>query len=408
MKKFNIMFILLLAVTALTFVLANLSFGAGGSESGRPWRVEVQRLCKAIQSGSKADISGCEYVTNVVKYDSQKDFYKTNSDFIIQDVGGQLYRFDYKTSSSAQSRGRLVMNLSLGVLSAVVILGFLYVRFRIIKPFNKFSDIPLELSKGRLTQPLEENKSRYFGKFVWGVNMLRENMLEQKEHELKLLKDKQTLILSISHDIKTPLSAIKLYSKAMSKGLYTDKDKIIDTAKSIDKNADDIEKFVTQLTQSASEDFIELDVVQSEFYLSQMINEISTHYAPQLADRRTEFCVDKFIDCIISGDRERSIEVLKNLMDNAVKYGDGKYIHIEISEEDGCKLVCVANSGCTLPQGEMLNIFDSFWRGSNSQGKQGSGLGLYICRQLMLKMNGEIFAEQKDGEMRITAVFPKA
>ena len=118
--------------------------------------------------------------------------------------------------------------------------------------------------------------------------------------------------------------------------------------------------------------------------------------------------MDKFIDCIISGDRERSAEVLKNLMDNAVKYGDGKYIHIEISEEDGCKLVCVANSGCSLPQGEMLNIFDSFWRGSNSQGKQGSGLGLYICRQLMLKMNGEIFAEQKDGEMRITAVFPKA
>ena len=229
-----------------------------------------------------------------------------------------------------------------------------------------------------------------------------------KEHELKLLKDKQTLILSISHDIKTPLSAIKLYSKAMSKGLYSDKEKMIETAKNIDKNADDIEKFVTQLTRSASEDFIELDVVPSEFYLSQIITDIATHYAPQLSERYTEFKTDDFIDCLILGDCERSIEVLKNLMDNALKYGDGKYIHIRISEEDGCKLICVANSGCSLPQGEMLSIFDSFWRGSNSQGRQGSGLGLYICRQLMLKMNGDIFAEQSGGEMRVTAVFPKA
>ncbi|MBQ1903768.1 MAG: HAMP domain-containing histidine kinase [Ruminococcus sp.] len=408
MKKFNIMFILLLAFTAAAFLAANLCFDAGKNASGRPWQVEIERLCKTISSGSEPDISHCEYVTAVVKDDGSSDFYKSRSENTIKQVGAQLYRFDYDAGAKTQSSSRLVMNLSLSVLSAVVILAFLYIRLRILKPFNRISSVPYDLSKGNLTRPLEENKSRYFGKFVWGVNMLRENMLEQKEHELKLLKDKQTLILSISHDIKTPLSAIKLYSKAMSKGLYSDKEKMIETAKNIDKNADDIEKFVTQLTRSASEDFIELDVVPSEFYLSQIITDISTHYAPQLSERHTEFKTDDFIDCLILGDCERSIEVLKNLMDNALKYGDGKYIHIRISEEDGCKLICVANSGCSLPQGEMLSIFDSFWRGSNSQGRQGSGLGLYICRQLMLKMNGDIFAEQSGGEMRVTAVFPKA
>ena len=408
MKKFNKMFIVLLVVIAGTFVLANILINTDEKVSGRPYRVEIERVCKTMQDGSEPDLSDCKYVTAVKKIDTSESFYETNSDYVIRSVDGQLYRIEYKASANDNSSARLAVNLSIAVLSAVVILVLMYIRHFLIKPFNRFSSVPYDLSKGKLTQPLEENKSKYFGKFVWGVNMLRENILEQKQNELELLKEKQTLILSISHDIKTPLSAIKLYSKAMSKGIYTDKEKIIETAKNIDKNADDIEKFVTQLTRSASEDFLHIEVNMSEFYLSELVDEIANHYSPQLSDRHTEFSVDEYINCILSGDLERSTEVLKNLMDNAIKYGDGKYIRIGITEEDGCKLICVANSGCSLPEGEMLKIFDSFWRGSNSQGKSGSGLGLYICRQLMLKMNGDIFAEQNDGEMRITAVFPKA
>ncbi len=407
MKKYNLIFIITLIVMGAVFMVSNIVLEDTNSDKGRPYRVEIERLCLAISQGDEPDISDCKYVTNIEK-GSGSELYNTNSDYMIKTIGSVTYRFDYKASAASNSRSRLVLNISLGVITLAFIAVMLFVRAKLLKPFNRFSSVPYDLSKGKLTQPLEENKSRYFGKFVWGVNMLRENIIEQKQHELELLKEKQTLILSISHDIKTPLSAIKLYSKAMSRGLYTEKEKLAEVAESINKNADDIEKFVTQLTRSASEDFMQLEVNVTEFYLGSVLGEIQKHYFPVLSDRHTEFSVDEYIDCIIKGDPERSVEVLKNLMDNAIKYGDGKYIHIGITEEDGCKLVCVANSGCSLPESEMLNIFDSFWRGSNASGKAGSGLGLYICRQLMLKMDGEVFAEQKDGEMRITSVFPKA
>ncbi|MBQ2581494.1 MAG: HAMP domain-containing histidine kinase [Ruminococcus sp.] len=407
MKKYNLIFIITLIIMGAVFLVSNIVLEDTNSDKGRPYRVEIERLCLAISQGGEPDISGCKYVTNIEK-GSGSELYNTNSDYMIKTIGSVTYRFDYKASAASNSRSRLVLNISLGVITLAFIAVMLFVRAKLLKPFNRFSSVPYDLSKGKLTEPLEENKSRYFGKFVWGVNMLRENIIEQKQHELELLKEKQTLILSISHDIKTPLSAIKLYSKAMSRGLYTEKEKLAEVAESINKNADDIEKFVTQLTRSASEDFMQLEVNVTEFYLGSVLGEIQKHYFPVLSDRHTEFSVDEYIDCIIKGDPERSVEVLKNLMDNAIKYGDGKYIHIGITEEDGCKLVCVANSGCSLPESEMLNIFDSFWRGSNASGKAGSGLGLYICRQLMLKMDGEVFAEQKDGEMRITAVFPKA
>ena len=72
------------------------------------------------------------------------------------------------------------------------------------------------------------------------------------------------------------------------------------------------------------------------------------------------------------------------MMENAIKYGDGRKISISFSEEEDCKLITVENTGCTLEEGEINNIFDSFYRGSNTTNIQGNGLGLYIVKQLII------------------------
>jgi signal transduction histidine kinase len=96
------------------------------------------------------------------------------------------------------------------------------------------------------------------------------------------------------------------------------------------------------------------------------------------------------------------------MLENAIKYGDGKEIRITLREEEDCKLLSVENTGCSLKEEELPNLFDSFYRGSNSQGVKGSGLGLYICRELMKKMDGEVFAEIRNGNFLVTAVIQKA
>lgn len=123
---------------------------------------------------------------------------------------------------------------------------------------------------------------------------------------------------------------------------------------------------------------------------------------------KTDFSVGSYTDCLVEGDLDRSVEVLQNVMENAIKYGDGKSVSVSFSEEDGCVLAAIKNSGCTLSEEELPHIFESFWRGANAEKEKGSGLGLYICRRLMHKMNGEVFAEINDGFMTVTAVFSKA
>lgn len=145
-----------------------------------------------------------------------------------------------------------------------------------------------------------------------------------------------------------------------------------------------------------------------EFYLSTLMTKLQVYYREKLALAKTEFVVGEYSDVLLNGDLERSEEVIQNMMENAIKYGDGRRISLDASEEDGCILITVRNSGCTMADTELPHMFESFWRGTNAHKEKGSGLGLYICRQLMRKMNGETFAEIHDGDMFVTAVFQKA
>lgn len=406
MKAFNRIFAAVIAVLVVLFLAANIILAADVSGGGRPYRVEINRLALQIEEYSYADISDCEYVTNIERYG--ENFYSTESDYVVREINGELYRFDYKTEvGSDMTRLAFTVNVILGVMAVLIISVMLYVKFAVLAPFEKLTDVPYELSKGNLTAPVKETKNRFFGRFLWGVDMLRENIEQQKVRELELQKEKKMLLLSLSHDIKTPLSAIKLYSKALSKGLYESREKQLEIAESINAKADEIESYVSQIVTASKEDFLSFDVNMGEFYLSELVTRIKEYYMEKLSLIGTDFSVSDYSDCLLSGDVDRGVEVVQNVMENAVKYGDGNSISLSFSEEDGCILVTVRNSGCTLADTDLPHVFESFWRGANAEKIAGSGLGLYISRKLMRKMNREIFAEIRDGYMYVTAVFAK-
>ena len=408
MKAFNRILAAVLVAVLAVFAVVNVMLFSEENNEGRPYRVEVSRLAAVIEKSGleTVDITACQYVTGVAKY--SENFYNTDSDYIVREINGELYRFDYKADNTSRKKYIIAVNSGLLAMSAVIICVLIYIRQKILKPFNRLTDVPYELSKGNLVTPVEESKNRFFGKFLWGVDMLRENMEQQKKRELKLQKDKKMLLLSLSHDIKTPLSAIKLYSAALSRGLYTEKEKQLEIAENINHKADEIESYVTQIIEASREDFLSLEVLNSEFYLSELIETVRLYYDEKLSLKHIVFTVDEYSNCILKGDLNRSVEVLQNIIENALKYGDGKEISVAFSEEEGCKLISVTNSGCSLSENDMPHIFDSFWRGENAANIDGSGLGLYICRQLMHKMNGDVFGKINGDNITVTAVFGKA
>ena len=407
MKAFNRIFSAVAITIILLFVVVNMILAADKTNGSRQYRVEISRLAREIEANGSADISECVYVTNIERYGEK--FYSTDSDYVIYEINGELYRFDYSAnvySNKAHFAG--TVNAVLGVIAILFIAVMLYIKYAILAPFERLSSLPYELSKGNLTTPVKETKNRFFGKFLWGIDILRENIEQQKQRELEMQKEKKTLLLSLSHDIKTPLSAIKLYSAALSKNLYPDAKKQQKIAESITGKADEIEGYVSQIITASRKDFLSLEVNMGEFYLSELIEKITEYYSEKLALIKTDFNIGKYKNCLLSGDLNRSVEVLQNMMENSLKYGDGRRVELIFPEDDECVQIALTNGGCTLSVDDLPHIFESFWRGANAESIRGSGLGLYICRQLMHKMNGEIFAEIDGDIITVIAVFARA
>ena len=403
--KRPVFFIWLLAAEIALLILSNLFFAyADKSDQNRPERVDVARAAGVIEAGGMPDASDYTYITEIKPFDPSE---KTNDAYAVAvSAEGQYYRISYR-GDRGKTASLWVINAVWTVVIVGTVIAALYIHRKLLRPFRDISALPKELAKGNLSVPIEEEKSRYYGEFLWGMDRLRAYMEEEKESRLALEKEKKTLILTLSHDIKTPLSAIKLYDRALATGLYDTEEKRKEAYDGIKKNAEDLEAYVEEIRRAVREDAQTVRMENRPWYLTGVLDDLAALYKEKTARMRTEFVIDPYEDCLLAGDRERALEVLQNLMENALKYGDGKRIGISFADEEDCRLVTVTNSGNTLKRDEETSIFDSFYRGSNAAGKKGSGLGLYICRNLMRAMDGDIYIKCDDASFAVTAVFRK-
>lgn len=407
MSKFKIFVLWIVIIEILLILSANrLYFYQNNNSSGRLYLVEARRVVKEIEE-QKLEASEIETMS-FNQYEmivGMKEFVAgefCDNDYLVEEIDGKLYRIEYAEERSP--RLPLYINISLFGMMIVTNIVLVYVYHKVLKPFRDMSNLSYELAKGNLSMPVKEEKSKLFGRFLWGMDMLREKLEETKEKELAFQKERKTLILSLSHDIKTPLSSIELYSKALSEHLYDTQERKDEALQGIARNVKEIKGYVNEIVTASREDFLNLEVRMGEYYLSEVMKGTESYYQDKLSVIHTEFEVDEIPECLVRGDRNRMVEVLQNVMENAIKYGDGKRIRISFGEEEDCKLIQIENSGCNLKKEELPNLFDSFYRGSNSAGMKGNGLGLYICKTLMRKMDGEIFAGMKDDVFRVTIV----
>lgn len=413
MKSYNRLLVEIILLLIIFITAANIClYSILDSRSRRDYQVEINRLYMQIkENGLEAiRLNDYIYVQNISVLDEEGDpeqFFEGNgSDYAIRYINGDYYRFDYQVNfSDNYFKIILTVNICLAIMSIAVIGILIYLRIRLVKPFHNIKEVPFELSRGNLSVGLKESRNKFFNRFVWGLNMLREHLESQKAKELALLREKKMLILTLSHDIKTPLSAIKLYAKALMKNLYDSEEKRMEIAASIEAKANEIEGYVAEIVKASREDFLNLEIKKGEFYLKDLLDNIDSYYREKLELLKIEFDIASYSNCLLSGDLDRAVEVLQNIIENSIKYGDGRYIHIYVESEENCRLITIANSGKKLSEKELPHMFDSFWRGSNAGSNNGSGLGLYICRQLMKKMDGDIYALATGNEMRLTAVF---
>lgn len=148
-----------------------------------------------------------------------------------------------------------------------------------------------------------------------------------------------------------------------------------------------------------------IEIEKKEFYLSDWIEMITVYYRETMALLHIDFEIKSSPNCLIYSDPNGLLNVACNIIDNGIKYGDGILIQMQAEVEDEMLYVTIENTGTPVLHSEVASIFKSFYRGSNTKNIQGNGLGLYICRTIIKKLDGSIYAVPKEkGSQFIFAV----
>lgn len=204
------------------------------------------------------------------------------------------------------------------------------------------------------------------------------------------------MLTTIAHGIKTPVSNIKLYSEAIETGMYQPDGKVnasdAEVAAKISKNADDITAIVKELIDKASGGVVAFEPNCSSFYLSELTDFLNEEYGNRLDVLRIPHTFTVESNAMINSDKDGICRVLSQLIENAIKYGNGEGISVNIRKGEEGYYFSVKNKGSVLDEKELPYIFNSFWRGSNSEGIPGSGIGLFECYEIVRRLSGDIYA----------------
>lgn len=280
-----------------------------------------------------------------------------------------------------------------------------YIRKAIIRPFAKMKDFASYVAAGDLDRPLEMDKGNMFGAFSESFDIMREELKASRARELSLQKKERELVASLSHDLKTPVTGIKLTSELMAAIFFQNEGQEITVTEdmtgkmnNICKRANEIGVLVGDLFSSTLEDLGEFKVECSDEN-SAVIAEIVSKY-----DDRGLVRISEIPQVIVHIDKLRLSQVIGNIIFNSYKYA-GTSIEISFRLDESFLEVSISDSGPGVPEDEIELITNKFYRGREHGDKEGSGLGLYIARILMDKMGGELSVRSENG-LCVTLLIP--
>ena len=235
--------------------------------------------------------------------------------------------------------------------------------------------------------------------------------LRAEAGRLSALEDVRThVITTVSHELRTPVSAIYGAARTLDRADALDQDTREQLLAVIRGESDRLARITNDILTTQSLASGVLPVRNERLDLRALVEEAATATEARPGDEVRVRATIPERPVAIDADRVRLQQVLSNLLDNAVKYGAGE-VQVRLEAVDGLATVVVADDGAGIPAEAREQIFERFYRGDPelTAGVGGSGLGLYISRELVRAMGGRIWVEPNDPRgSRFLVSFPTA
>lgn len=343
-------------------------------------------------------------VANLTLEDAVKSRYPYSYVTIDNRVAGCVIMIDSGEDAYINIKNRILF--AVAICGVFVLLGALllgaYIHKNIVVPFNRMKHFAVRVAGGKLDEPLLTEKNNMFGVFSESFDIMREELAQTKKREQELQKKEKELVASLSHDLKTPITGIKLSAELLKVKLEMgDTDNLDRIADNIYKKADQMNLLVSDLFTYTLEDLSEF-TVNCQDEESAVLNDIVKKNDDKGCITQTSIPA-----VLINADVKRLDQVIGNIIANSFKYADTE-IDVNYRVLEGYLEMQIKDYGKGVPSEELPLITNKFYRGKEvaDSKKEGSGLGLYISKTLMEKMNGEMICKNEEDGFSVILLIP--
>lgn len=228
-------------------------------------------------------------------------------------------------------------------------------------------------------------------------------------HELRMTQEalqesvraRDEFLSIASHELKTPLTSLKLQSqvmiKSINKNIIPSEEKVMLMASQTDKQIKRLDRLIDDMLDVSRIRSGKLAIMRETFDLYELVNEITDRMRAHFPDIYfPDYSADKKL--LVHWDKMRIEQVIVNLYTNAIRYGKKNPITVRVGHENDNVLIRVIDQGIGIEESVQEKIFSRFERAVNANEISGLGLGLFISRQIVLAHNGTIRVESEPGK----------
>jgi len=292
--------------------------------------------------------------------------------------------------------------------TALVILIFtsvsigLWIYRSVATPLVKLRKATQNIKEGNLDFVLEVDGTDEFAELCRDFEEMRRRLKESAEEKVLLDKENKELISNISHDLKTPITAVKGYVEGIMDGVADTPEKMDRYVRTIYNKTNEMDHLINELTFYSKIDTNRIPYTFSKLNVDDYFSDCAEEVGLELETRGIQLYYANYVekDVLVIADGEQIRRVIHNIISNAIKYMDKPkgVIQIRVKDVGDFIQVEIEDNGKGIASKDLTYIFDRFYRTdvSRNSSKGGSGIGLSIVRKILEDHGGKVWATSRE------------
>lgn len=360
----------------------------------------AQAILPALPDYGDADLSE----ESGIYYGEFRRFVK-QLDFLFPD--GEEGSVFVVTKASALISRHLLVDMFVAIFLILIFTSTMLTRWihkGVFHPVTELNTAMREIKEGNFEYALETGIRGEIGDLYQNYEDMRLRLKESTEENRENEKQNRELISNISHDLKTPITAIKGYVEGIMDGVADTPEKMDKYIKTIYNKANDMERLINELTYYSGIDNNRIPYNFHRINVADYFGDCVEEVGMDLEQRGIELNYSNLADpgTVVIADPEQMKKVINNIISNSVKYMDKSHgvIDIRILDEAESIRIEIEDNGKGIAQKDLGRIFERFYRtdASRNSAQGGSGIGLSIVKKIIEDHGGYIWATSKEHE----------